>query len=166
MTRPNLFLAILPRTAFFMLAWVGLTRAEPGALLPGALVVAAVVVLSLRLLPPRPLSLPSVHLLPLAGFAAREAVLGGWDVAWRALLPGQRLDPAMFRYRLRYPHGRSVLPMAYLLSALPGTLTVEVEDGELEIHVLDRGQDVQAMLADLERRLAAALPERKGGAHG
>jgi multicomponent Na+:H+ antiporter subunit E len=43
------------------------------------------------------------------------------------------------------------------LSLVPGTLSVELRGGELELHLLDRAAPIERELRELEAHIAAAL---------
>jgi len=84
----------------------------------------------------------------------RLSLAGGVDVARRALSPRLNIDPDLIAYALRLPDGTPRYFFILLISLLPGTLSAALDDETLTVHVLDRGQDNQAALADLEERIA------------
>lgn len=97
--------------------------------------------------------------LRLAGFFLhflRASLLGGIDVASRALHPRLPLEPALVVHPLSLPPGLPRTLMLSVVSLLPGTLSVAIDtDDRLHVHVLVRGADHG--LADLERRVARLL---------
>ncbi|MFC4728725.1 Na+/H+ antiporter subunit E [Coralloluteibacterium thermophilus] len=94
--------------------------------------------------------------LRLAGFALyflRESVLGGIDVARRALAPSCPVEPTLLDYRIGLPAGAPRTLMVAMVSLLPGTLSVDIgDDGLLRVHALSA--DAGRTLAPLERRVA------------
>jgi len=71
--------------------------------------------------------------------------------------------PGTLRYRLDRPRGRVAMALAWIASALPGTLVGDVDDEGLTVHALDRRSDPEGEIARLERRLVWILG-RRGGA--
>jgi multicomponent Na+:H+ antiporter subunit E len=109
---------------------------------------------SLALLPPprwrfRWQALPSFAL-----FFFHQALLGGIDVAWRALHPQLPIKPGFLRHPLHLEPLAARLLMAWTVSLLPGTLSVELETDCLEIHSLNTDLPDQA-LAALEAKIGA-----------
>ncbi len=150
----------LKRFALFWGLWTLLTAGDASAILPGVLVAAAAAWLAHRLARTgeRPL-----RLLPLAlmfpGFVWRS-LLGGLDVARRALLPDMGLRPGWVRFRTRLPQGSARVALGSQLSLMPGTLAAGSDGDDLLVHCLDSRGDVAAMIEAEERRLAGA------GGHG
>lgn len=106
-----------------------------------------------------------LHLPSLPGFVAFfcwHMLLGGWDVARRALHPRLPLAPAWRDYPLACGVPRVRLLLSALVGLLPGTLASQVEGDCLRVHVLDHEQPWQATVAELERRLARLLGAGEG----
>lgn len=94
-----------------------------------------------------------------------RSLLGGVDVAWRALHPGMPIDPHLVKYPIKLPPG---LPRAFLansVSLLPGTLTARIGSKSLDVHVLSRRKGIMSELERLEQRVGAlfgtTLPDRR-----
>ena len=81
-------------------------------------------------------------------------VVSGIDVACRAVRPAIRLHPALVRYRLRLPPGPPRVVFANSISLLPGTLSCELGEAHVFVHVLDRRVDVTVGLAKQEAMVA------------
>ena len=94
------------------------------------------------------------------GWFALRAVAGGGDVAMRAFRPCLSVAPGYRHYPLTLPDGAPRLVMANAITLLPGTLTAELRDDHLVVHMLDTRADLVAELGALERRVRAlfALP--------
>jgi multicomponent Na+:H+ antiporter subunit E len=93
-------------------------------------------------------------ILPFAFFFIWHAVHGGVDVARRAMQPRMQLEPDFLMFPLRLSESQTVV-FIWTLSLLPGTASVQITGGELEIHVLDRGMPVVATMEALEQRVKA-----------
>lgn len=145
--------AIAKRTVLFAVIWVALTGAATDALAFGLPAVAAAVWLSLCLLPP----VGTVRLLRalavLPGFLS-GSFIGGIDVARRAFSLRPALQPGWVTYPLRLGGGARVV-LGGELSLMPGTLAAGCADGQLLVHVLDRGAGFEQGIAREEGRIAA-----------
>lgn len=95
----------------------------------------------------------------LLGFFLYELLLGGWDVARRALHPGMPMDPAWVRYDLQTPNPQVHLLLSAIVGLMPGTLSSRFDQECLHLHVLDQQQPWPATVAHMEHLLAALLPE-------
>lgn len=133
---------------------VGLAFAAAGALVGGLLVPAEVH-------PWRPL-----RLLGFAAWFLQASLRGGVDVLVRAATPSLPVSPGIHRHRLVLPPG---LPRTFFMSVLslvPGTLSVDLEEDArvLVVHVL--AAEAVAGVAALERRVAwlFSLPPPAGAA--
>lgn len=150
------------RASGFAVIWVILSRGGAADLLPGLMAVAAATWTSLRLLPP---GRGRVRPLALAQFALRflrQSVIGGVDVARRALNFRLPLHPGFVLYPARLPPGPKLSMFTSLMSLLPGTVpTGSDESGAVLVHCLDVGQPVAAQLA-AEEALFARIVGKAG----
>lgn len=148
------------RLAVFAALWLFLTGGE--AVLLTLAVAPAAGWLSLRLLPAtRPLRLWA--LLAMApGFVGRS-LLGGLDVARRALDPRLPLDPGWIEVEVDLPDGGRVA-LGGELSLMPGTLAAGSDRGLLLVHVLDRTQDVEGAVRSEAARLGRVAGASARGA--
>lgn len=155
------------RGLLFLLLWLVVTEGDPGAVVPGLGAAAAATWASLRLLPraaaaawPRPLAA-----LRLALRFLNQSVLGGVDVARRALSPRMRLSPGFVQCRLdRLPPGPARHAFAAEMSLLPGTLGAGLENDTLILHCLEAGPAVIRQAEEEQALLAEALGAGPG--HG
>ncbi len=146
------------RLVLLGLVWLALTGGHPEALVLGLAAVPAAAALSLRLLPPGARRVSLAVLARLApGFLARS-VLGGVDVARRALDPRMPLAPGWVVVPSRLPAGPARVVVGGEFSLLPGTLVAGSRGGDLLVHALDTRQDVAGEIARAETELLAALP--------
>ncbi|TVP90309.1 MAG: sodium:proton antiporter [Pseudomonadaceae bacterium] len=95
----------------------------------------------------------------LFAFFFYELLLGGWDVARRALHPRMPMDPAWVRYELQTPNVQVHLLLSAIVGLMPGTLSSRFNEGSLHLHVLDQQQPWADTVARMEHLLAAVLPE-------
>jgi multicomponent Na+:H+ antiporter subunit E len=91
-----------------------------------------------------------------------RTLLGSVDVAWRALHPALPIAPALIAYPLRLPAGGpSRVFFAQVVNLLPGTLSAELGERDMTVHLL-AGDSPDAVdgLRRLESRTAAlfAIP--------
>lgn len=146
------WLAAARRALLFLLTWWALAEGSLDRW-PFALAMAGLATyVSIALLPPprwrfRWQALPSFAL-----YFLHQALLGGIDVSWRALHPQLPIKPGFSRHPLQLEPLAARLLMAWTVSLLPGTLSVELETDCLEIHSLNTDQPDQA-LAELEAKV-------------
>lgn len=162
MSLPLLVRAALTRGAVLAGVWWALAEGTGTGWGLGVVVVALAVLVSLRLQPPGGLT-PRLRAVP--GFAlwfARHSVLGGVDVARRAVRRPVDIAPAVLVVPLRVPWGWPTVMLADAISLLPGTLAVTVRPGSLELHVLDEKRDVDHDVRMLEDRIARLYGVRLG----
>ena len=94
-----------------------------------------------------------------AVFFVRESLLGGIDVARRALDPRMPLDPHVAREPLRMHTDTARVMVANTLGLLPGSLAIEVDADELLVHALDAGMNVDDSIAATQVRVADLIRE-------
>jgi multicomponent Na+:H+ antiporter subunit E len=154
--------AALGTGAALALGWAGLTGGAPGSWAIGLPAVLAGAALAWWAGPAPAWRLSPLGALRFGGWFAVQSVLGAWDVARRAFNPRLPVAPGYRRHPLTLPAGAPRLVMANAITLLPGTLTAELHDDHLIVHMLDTGQDLAADLAALEARvrdLFALRPE-------
>jgi multicomponent Na+:H+ antiporter subunit E len=89
-----------------------------------------------------------------------RSVLGGLDVAWRALHPAMPLDTHETYFQLRFPTGQQRTLFTGTLSLLPGTLSCDLVDGRLRVHSISGNP--QRELERLEVRVRSLFKEPEG----
>ena len=134
--------------------WWGLTGVDWHSWLVGLPVVAVSTALSLKLGSTSDWRWSFGSLLPFAWYFTRQSILSGWDVARRALHPNCRLNPGLISYNLDLPSGSSRLFFCGIVSLLPGTLVVSIDESKAWIHVLDTSIEQDPTLEELETRIA------------
>lgn len=129
----------------------------------GGLAVVLAVAASLALPAGRSVGIRLATLPGLAAFFLRASVVGGVDVAWRAIHPRLPIRPGFVHYRCHLLHGPPLTLFMGIVSLLPGTLSVRLEGRLLTVHVLDRESRSVDGLRELERRVAALFPSPRSG---
>jgi multicomponent Na+:H+ antiporter subunit E len=109
--------------------------------------------LSLRLTPPVTYRLRARRIPHFVAFFLAQSLRAGWDVARRTLHPALPLDPALLRLPLRLPDGAPSWWLMLVISLLPGTLSVQRQGSDLEIHCLDTALDVNADVRHAETQI-------------
>lgn len=92
-----------------------------------------------------------LRLIAFFGYFVRASILGGVDVAVRALHPRLPIRPHLLRRELAVPPGQPRTLLLSLVSLLPGTLSVELQRDTLVVHALS--EQSAAGLDDLEPRI-------------
>ena len=158
------FAGIGVRTVLFALLWWILTEGAMNSWLVGAPVVVFAALASGALLPGISWSLPGiVRFVP---FFLWRSLYGGVDVARRALHPRLPISPELFDYRWRLPPGLPRVFMANTVSLLPGTLSAELDEEYLRVHVLDQTGAFASGLPVVEARVARLFGLSLVGAGG
>lgn len=147
----------LERLAVFAVLWWVLSEAQPASWPVGVLFVAAAAVVSVRLTPSHQWRIRPLGLIRFVGFFAYHSVIGGVDVALRALRPSMPIAPGFVRVDLRLPTETSRVLLADTVSLLPGTLSAGLVEGGLVLHVLDCTLPVSQEVRRVEERIADAL---------
>ncbi|HUG76772.1 MAG TPA: Na+/H+ antiporter subunit E [Burkholderiales bacterium] len=155
--RARLLHALVQRIAVFAALWWALAEGRAEAWLVGAPVIAAAVGASLVLQGKAPWRLRPLAALRSLAWFARRSLVAGVDVALRALRPHPGLAPGFVTVRPRLADPAARVLLADALSLVPGTLSVELREDGLELHVLDRAAPTEREVRELEAHIAAAL---------
>lgn len=144
--------SIVTRSVLFTLVWWILADGVVSSWWIGVPAVLLAVISSVALLPPVPLVW--YELLRFVPIFLMRSLLGGADVAWRVFHPDVPIAPELITYPLRLPPGLSRVFMANTVSLLPGTLSAELGENCLTVHVLDGRQDFLSELESVEQNVA------------
>lgn len=142
----------LSRGLLFAIIWWILTDGSASSWWIGVPVILLAVITSNALIPPTRLAWSG--LLRFIPFFFTRSLMGGVDVAWRAFHPSLPIAPDLIAYPLRLPSGLPQVFMANTVSLLPGTLSAELGQSALQVHVLDRRKDFVAELEAVEINVA------------
>lgn len=148
------FLRPLRRAAVFAVVWWIVAEGDPDGWLFGVPFVALATFASMSLTPSRTWRLRPLGTLRYAWFFVQQSLLGGIDVALRAIRPSMPLDPSFVRYRMRLRPEYARVLFADTVSLLPGTLSAGFEADWLTMHVIDCRLPVEQSLRDVEERVA------------
>ncbi|MCJ1708362.1 Na+/H+ antiporter subunit E [Microbacterium sp. VKM Ac-2923] len=160
--------SLLVRLCAVALLWLAATEAAASALVYGLATVPVVVAVTYVLLPRRRTARRGDHrglagrrvrgiliILGIAGWVLWRSVVGGVDVARRALhLPRADIDPRWSEYETRLRSGPARVALALVMNLMPGSLSARLDGARLEVHVIDPSLDVHSSIAALEERLA------------
>lgn len=143
---------LVSRGLLFSLIWWILTDGTASSWWIGVPAVVLALIASVALL-------PTVHFDWIAFFRfvpffLVRSLLGGVDVAWRAFHPGLPIAPEFVEYPLRLPPGLARVFMVNVVSLLPGTMTTEIGQNRLKVHVLDGRKDVFQEFEAVEQGVA------------
>lgn len=149
--------ALFWRGLFLAILWWVLSGDRGASWLIGLPCLALALLASLWLTPPGELRFSPLGLLVYLGFFLGESLRGGLQVARLALGPRLALQPAVLEIRLRLPPGIGRALLANTLSLQPGTLSLDLVDDRLRLHVLDGQAPVVAQVRRAEARIARLL---------
>jgi multicomponent Na+:H+ antiporter subunit E len=97
-------------------------------------------------------------LIVFALFFLKSSITSGIDVVWRTYHPRMPMNPAMVEYPLSLASSTARYLFAGTVSLLPGTLSAELDEDRLVVHVLDVGRPFEQELKIIEDRVAAIFP--------
>ena len=136
---------LISRVILFSFLWWILADGAASSWWFGVPAVLLAVIMSTVLLPPVTFSwYEFLRFMP--RFLVRS-LIGGADVARRAFHPRMPIAPDLVEYRLQLPAGLSRVFMINIVNLLPGTLSAELGEAILKVHVLDGRKD---FLTELE----------------
>ncbi|GAA1453154.1 Na+/H+ antiporter subunit E [Nesterenkonia lacusekhoensis] len=170
-------LAVILRGLLLGLLWAAFSGADPQYVLYGAVSVSCSVALSLALLPPQGSPRPSRwprrlwFSLVLSLWFLGQSVVGGVDVARRALRRRPDIDPTVIPAPVHLPEGHARQLAMVLMNLLPGSMiqrsipgedphgepTREAHRGDtVELHTLSAALDPARQWSRLQHRVAQA----------
>lgn len=140
------------RAVVLALCWWAIVEGDSDALGIGVVAVIIAVFLSLRMHAPQHFRLLGfLRFLPLFLW---QSLVGGIDIARRALTPTMPLQPSLMQYRTQLPAGLPRVFLANVISLLPGTLSADLHDDVLTLHILSEAAGGEQGLRHLERAVA------------
>ncbi len=134
--------------------WTLLTEASFNSWLVGGPVVVVASLVAVRLSPRNGFRCSVFGMLAFVPHFVRSSVVGGVDIAWRSMHPRLPIDPQMIDYELRLPAGTARTFFMNVVNLLPGTVSADVGDDVLTVHVMNVNQPMQQELASLEEAVA------------
>jgi multicomponent Na+:H+ antiporter subunit E len=156
--------AVVLRTIGFLVVWWALSEGEPGMWTYGAVIAPLATLASVFLVrPAQPRVGPirrTVALVRLGRWFLWQSFLGGVDVARRAVRRPVDVNPGLVEYRIGLASAAGRVAVADLITLMPGTLAVDLDDDVLCVHVLDSAMATTQQLAELEARVARVVGRR------
>ncbi len=145
--------AVALRTAGFSLLWWILAegRFEDLGFIIGCVAVAVTV--SVCLWPPGAWRCRPLGLIRFVPYFLWRSLQGGIDVARRAFAPSMPLQPEVITVPLGSSESQNLL-LTWIVSLLPGTAGIRLEEDNLKAHVLDSRLPVRRNIEELRDRLA------------
>lgn len=136
---------------FSIVCWI-LTDGAASSWWIGVPAVLPAVMTSTVLLPP--VTFSWYEFLKFVPFFLVRSLIGGTDVARRAFHPRMPIAPDLVEYRLQLPTGLSRVFMINTVNLLPGTLSAELAENVLKVHVIDGRNNFLAELQVVEKHVA------------
>ncbi|MBI2918875.1 MAG: Na+/H+ antiporter subunit E [Chloroflexi bacterium] len=163
------------QTALLFAFWLVLSgRYEPRFLIVGALSVALVLLLNRDIF--------VLHTVPESGGGHWAVLALGWRwllyVAWLlydiavaniqvaslVLHPRMPIDPVLLRFSVSWRRGATQVLLANSITLTPGTVTVDLRDGEYTVHTLAPRLAQPLVSGEVQKRVASVLGEEAGHA--
>lgn len=153
-SRPRLAIGFAIYCVVFGAIWVVLTNGDTSSWMFGIPFTAFAALVSSAMSPITRLPIRPLALIRFLAYFLRNSVVGGVDVALRALQPSMPLTPGIVVCSLRLPTPTTRALLAYTVSLLPGTLSSGLEDEVIALHVLDTEQPVLVEIRRIENLIA------------
>jgi multicomponent Na+:H+ antiporter subunit E len=147
--------SLLARLLLLTLLWWLLNNGDTASWVLGVPTILLATLVSAMVLPRTRWRIKPLPFLRFTAYFLVKSFLSSIDVASRVLRPQMPLKPALITYPIRLRGQLPPVIMANATSLLPGTLSVELKEGELHVHVLDERDPVLAELSRLEEYVAA-----------
>lgn len=138
------------RTLLFAGLWWILAEGRLDGWLLGSVAVAAASWTSIKLLPPGKQPVRLSGLIGFLRFFLWNSLRGGMQVAGMALRGRAALQPGIVELPVMLPPGGARILLINALGLMPGTLSVDLDDTSLRLHVLDERLPVVAEARALE----------------
>lgn len=87
-------------------------------------------------------------------YFGKQSILSGVDVAWRSLQLRPQLNPGFLHYSFRLSGEVSRIFFVNMISLLPGSLSADLREGGVLVHVIDETSSNMENLRKLEDRVA------------
>ncbi|GAB6061066.1 Na+/H+ antiporter subunit E [Desulfonatronum parangueonense] len=144
---------LIQRIVMFALLWWVLTQGGSPLSGLGIIAVAAASILSLWMIPPGAWKLRIRGLLRFMPYFLHQSLLGGLDVARRALRPRMDLSPVVITHDMKFKSEPARVFFIWVVSLLPGTAGVDLQGDTVSVHVLDESIADAWKLRELEDRI-------------
>jgi multicomponent Na+:H+ antiporter subunit E len=114
----------------------------------------------LRLNPKSGRYISPLGLLRFIPFFLIESLRGGIDVATRTLQPTLNIKPGFYCYQVKLEESAERVFFINCVNLLPGTLTADIHEDHMEIHLLSEDIDPGAGLSRLEEAVGQVFQAR------
>ena len=156
---------LIPRIAILAFTWWVLTKGACDSWVVGIPAILAAIYIDYRLFRPKANRWSLSGLIIYALSFLKFSITSGIDVVWRAYHPRLPLNPAMIEYPLRLTSSAARNLFVCTVSLLPGTLSAELDEHGLVVHVLDVGRPFKQELKILEDRVASIFQHQALNPH-
>jgi len=146
--------SIFWRGLMFVALWWILAEGRTDGWLLGGIAVVAASWTSIELLPPGKQPIRLTGLIGFLHFFLWNSLRGGMQVAGMAPRGRAALQPGLIELPVTLPPGGARILLVNALSLMPGTLSVDLDDTSLRLHVLDERLPVTAETRALEAAIA------------
>lgn len=144
----------LKRIVIFSLVWFALTGADTASWLFGVPAVLMASYLSLLVAPADILKISIAGAISFIPFFLLQSLYSGVDVMRRALSPRLPVNPDLMLYQTYLPEGAPRIFLVNTISLLPGTLSADLHDNNVTVHIIDKDLPIWANIQNLEWRIA------------
>jgi multicomponent Na+:H+ antiporter subunit E len=103
-----------------------------------------------------------IGLLIYAPWLFGRILASGVHLAYLILHPSLPLNPQMIRHRTRLTGDTAITIFGNSITLTPGTVTVEVNGDEFEVHALDEASASDVTSLRLENKIAGLFTRREG----
>lgn len=97
--------------------------------------------------------------LQFCGYFVSQSILSGVDVAWRSVQFRPSLNPGWVQFSFRLSGEVARIFFVNVISLLPGTLSADLQDNGVLVHVIDENLPNRKSLRELENRVAILFGE-------
>ncbi len=146
---------LILRCLLFAVLWWVLAEGHIDDLWLGVVAVMTATWASAVLMPPVAHRLRLIKMPGFVLFFLRNSIRGGFQVAMMALRGRAALQPGVLELQLNLPEGGPRVLMTSVIGLMPGTLSVELAEDRLRVHVLDERLSLAAEVGELEARISA-----------
>lgn len=150
---------LITRTLMIGLLWWVLTEGDLAISILGLVGVGVAVVVSFWLLPNKTWAIRPFAVIRFLPFFIWQSLLGGLDVALRAMRPGVNINPIVIRHSLSLKSEAAQVLFIWVISLLPGTAGVDLHESQARIHVLDETFADSATFRQLEHKIACLFKD-------
>jgi multicomponent Na+:H+ antiporter subunit E len=95
----------------------------------------------------------SLRLFKFWGWLFKEVILSSLEVSRLVLNPKMPISPAVFEFKTRCSHPVDVVILGNSITLTPGTLTLNINDGNLTVHSLTRQGIKDLEAGEMDRRI-------------